>query len=168
MKTKLTRCLSLLVLVLPGLCWSAHRTAAAPAIARAKPAAHSTKATEGALPAEIPKSIFVISANPRESRNPFFPGLNVRPLTPPPDKNHGQGSKPAPADYSGLELNGLTPDGPKPTAMINGHTFEVGETHEIKLANGNKVLVKCEEIRADSVIISVGGQRRELKLPFGL
>jgi hypothetical protein len=52
--------------------------------------------------------------------------------------------------------------------MINSHTFEEGESAEVKLPNGAKVLIKCEEIKNDSVAITVEGQRRELKYRFGL
>ena len=57
---------------------------------------------------------------------------------------------------------------PKRTAMINGRTFEVGEEQEIKLANGTRALVRCAEINGESAVIIVGGQRRELRLRFGI
>ena len=88
----------------------------------------------------------------------FFPQTPVAPLPAP---------KATFADSSAFVLNGITSP-PKPTAMINGCTFEVGEEHEVRLPSGSKMLVKCEEIRADSAVILVGGVRRELRLRGGL
>jgi hypothetical protein len=51
--------------------------------------------------------------------------------------------------------------------MINGRTFEAGEEGEVKLPGGARVLIKCEEIKADSAIIVIGGQRRELRFRTG-
>jgi hypothetical protein len=102
---------------------------------------------------EIPQSVFVIPANPKEGRNPFFPqSTPVAPVVRPKD-----------VDMSGIILNGITSP-PKRSAMINGRTFEVGEPGEIKLPNGAKVLIKCEEIKIDSAVIILDGQRRELRM----
>ena len=110
-------------------------------------------------PVEIPQSVFTISGNPKECRNPFFP--QTAPVAPLP------APKATFSDATAFILNGITSP-PKPSAMINGYTFEVGEEHEVKLPNGSKVLVKCEEIHADSAVIVVGGVRRELHLRGGL
>ncbi|HTL58756.1 MAG TPA: hypothetical protein VL361_23920 [Candidatus Limnocylindrales bacterium] len=109
---------------------------------------------------EIPLSKFDIPASPRDGRNPFFPqSAIVAPIV---------ASKPnAALDFSSIVLNGITSP-PKRTAMINGRTFERGEEGEVRLPSGAKVLIKCEEIRADSAIIFSNGQRRELRLRFGL
>jgi hypothetical protein len=122
-------------------------------------AAATTNALSALAPVEIPLSVFTISANPRECRNPFFPQSAVAAPLPVPKQNS--------SDFSSFILNGITSP-PKRTAMINGSTFELGEEHEIKLPNGSKVMIKCEEIRADSAVISVGGVRRELHLRGGL
>jgi hypothetical protein len=109
----------------------------------------------------IPQSNFVIPSQPTEGRNPFFPQSTARivPVV-----------KFTPAnviDPSLIVLNGITSP-PRRTAMINGRTFEPGEEGEVRLASGNKTLIKCEEIRADSAIIVVGGQHRELRMRSGL
>ena len=118
-----------------------------------------------AIRAEIPKSVFVIPSSPKEGRNPFFPQSAVQ--APPPDLSRIS-KQPVKSDPSLIHLNGITPSGPRVTAMINSRTFEEGESGEIKLPNGAKVLIKCIEIKADSVIIEVDGQKRELKLKAGL
>jgi hypothetical protein len=109
---------------------------------------------------EIPQSVFTMPTNPGEGRNPFFPhSVFAAPKVTP--------KATTPSDFSSIVLNGITSP-PKRTAMINGRTFEAGEEGEVKLAGGGKALIKCEEIRADSAIIVVNGQRRELRLRFGL
>ena len=109
---------------------------------------------------EIPQSVFAVPANPHEGRNPFFPQSIVAApvITPKPN---------SPLDFSSFVLNGITSP-PKRTAMINGRTFETGEEGEVKSASGGRAMIKCEEIKADSAVIIVNGQRRELRLRFGL
>lgn len=109
---------------------------------------------------EIPQSVFQIPANPKEGRDPFFPNaiLGPQPVKP---------KETAPVDLSGFVLNGITSP-PKRTAMINGRTFEPGESGEVRLSNGARVLIKCLEIKSESAIIEVAGQRQELKMRFGV
>jgi hypothetical protein len=106
----------------------------------------------------IPQSIFIIPSTPKEGRNPFFPQSAT--AAPPLRLTE------APLDTSGLVLNGITSP-PKRTAMINGRTFEPGEEADVKMPSGAKVLIKCEEIRAESAVILIMGQRRELRLRAG-
>ena len=109
---------------------------------------------------EIPQSVFQVPANPREGRDPFFPNsiLGPQPVKP---------KEAAPVDLSGFVLNGITSP-PRRTAMINGRTFEAGESGEVRTSNGSKVLIKCVEIKSDSAIIEVAGQRQELRMRFGV
>lgn len=110
-------------------------------------------------PPELPQSVFVIPSSPKDGRNPFFPrstfGADTV-VTP----------KPGHVEFSSFVLNGITSP-PKRTAMINGRTFEVGEEGEVRLQGGGKEFIKCEEIRADSAVILVHGQRLELRFRSG-
>ncbi len=111
-------------------------------------------------PVPIPQSVFVVPSTPKEGRNPFFPSsVSVAPVA--------KAKEGVAVDMAGFVLNGITSP-PRRTAMINGRTFEPGEEGEVKLPNGAKVLIKCEEIGSDSTIIQVNGLRRELRLRFGL
>ena len=122
-----------------------------------------SSATSAALQAEpepeIPQSVFAAPANRKEGRNPFYPNSTLGQL---------QNTKPpsAAVDFA-LVLNGITSP-PKRTAMINGRTFELGEEGEVKLPGGGKAVIKCEDIKADSATVVVNGQRRELRLRFGI
>jgi len=109
---------------------------------------------------EIPQSLFTIPATAKEGRNPFFPrsAATAQPVRP--KENF--------VDSSSLVLNGLTPK-PRPLAMINSRTFEIGEEGDVKLPGGGHVLVRCEEIKDDSATILINGiQRRVLHLRSGI
>jgi len=114
---------------------------------------------------DVPRSVFVVPANLQQGRNPFFPhstrGMTQQPVAPVTQ------SRPV-IDVSDLTLNGIVPTGAHPSAMINGRTFEVGEEGEVRMSNGQKLPVKLEEIKEESVIINVRGQKRELHLRRGL
>jgi hypothetical protein len=107
----------------------------------------------------VPQSVFIVPTSPKQGRNPFFPRST---FNAPPTQ-----AKPQPIDTSAVVLNGLTSP-PRVTAMINGRTFEPGESGEIKLRNGARVLVRCLEIRTDAVVAIIGAQRCELRLRHAL
>jgi hypothetical protein len=109
----------------------------------------------------IPPSIFIVPTQPAEGRNPFFPQSTVQVVM------VSKVTKENPIESFSFVLNGITSP-PKRTAMINGRTFEAGEEGEVRMPSGGKILIKCEDIKADSAIINVGGQRRELRLRTGL
>ncbi len=109
--------------------------------------------------AMVPESVFAVPANPKQGRNPFFPDSTfAKPAQP---------AKSGQLDVSAFVLNGITSP-PRRSAMINGRTFEPGEEAEIKLPTGGKVLIKCAEIKDDSVVIQVAGQQRELRFRAGI
>ncbi len=105
-----------------------------------------------------PQSVFVIPATPKEGRNPFFPHSK-------PDLT-SVSPKPDPVEAVTFLLNGITSP-PKRMAMINGRTFEAGESGEVKFRGGTKIPIQCLEIRDDAVIIKVGTERRELRMRGG-
>jgi hypothetical protein len=109
----------------------------------------------------FPQSIFSVPTQPGEGRNPFFPQSTVQVVIIP------KITKDNPIESFSFVLNGITSP-PRRTAMINGRTFEPGEEGEVRMPSGGKILIKCEEIKADSAVITVGGQRRELRLRSGL
>lgn len=109
----------------------------------------------------IPQSVFNVPTQPTEGRNPFFPQSTVQVVM------VTKISKENPLESFSFVLNGITSP-PKRTAMINGRTFEPGEEGEVRMPTGGKILIKCEEIKADSAVIKVDGQRRELRMRSGL
>jgi hypothetical protein len=155
------------VLVVASLAFSGFGLGASAATDKKQPAPIATSPSKAhkAGPVEVPKSVF----NAMEGRNPFFPAASVQPINPGLTGGKVQ-PPPKPTPITQLVLNGMVPPAKgaeKPTAMINGHTFEQGETAEVKLQNGTKLQIKCEEIRMESVIISIDGSKSELKMRFG-
>jgi hypothetical protein len=143
----------LLALLCPAM---AARAAGSPAPSAP---AFTNAISAASIAAEAPRSIFIVPTSPKQGRNPFFPRSTLN--TP------ASQSTPQPVDTSAVVLNGLTSP-PRLTAMINGRTFEPGESGEIRLPNGAKVLVRCLEIRTNAVVAIVGAQRRELRLRHAL
>jgi hypothetical protein len=68
-----------------------------------------------------------------------------------------------PMRYGELTLKGVSGAKDRRMALINNETLMVGETAKIKVHDG-RVEVTCNEIRDDSVLITVAGKQQELKL----
>jgi len=132
--------------------WLTYCGTAAESVA---PAASSAQTATPAPEMPIPESVFTIPANPSEGRNPFFPNSKSEMPKPTPKKET--------LDTSSLILNGISSP-PRRMAMINGRTFEPGESGNVKLPNGDRLAIKCVEIRDDGATIVVGGQTRELRM----
>jgi hypothetical protein len=123
-----------------------------------RPKAPTPAASAPAAEPEVPKSVFEFPRNPREGRNPFFPESQANVEQPKPKNTV------APMVFV---LNGITSP-PRRTAMINGRTFEPGESGDVRLSGGTKVTIKCTEIGDASAVIMVGNERRELRLRAGI
>lgn len=125
-----------------------------------KPGTRQNPALRGVPEIPFPQSVFVVPSQPAEGRNPFFPqSVAVVAVAP-------KVTRESPVENFTFVLNGITSP-PRRTAMINGRTFEPSEEGEVRMANGAKILIKCLEIRGDSALIDVGGQRRELRMRSG-
>lgn len=127
---------------------------ALPCIGKAAPAKSTNQP-----PKEV-RSIFLVPNNPKEGRDPFFPSATslYRNDTPQPV------SQPTPSADS-LKLVGILGSS---LANINGATFGIGETQEVKTSSG-PISVRLLQIKPqdESVIIEANGLRRELKVGAG-
>lgn len=159
MKTFLERGLRVAVICLvasfvSGLC---------PWLSRAEnqPRPKASAAATNAAPVQliIPKSVFIIPSTPQEGTDPFFPKAYRRaePVV----------RSPTPIATSDLHLKGFSGTSDNRLAIINNHTLATGEEADLTLG-GRRVRVRCVEIKADSVVIEVAGQRQELRLRQGL
>jgi hypothetical protein len=121
-------------------------------------------ARTNALPAqaEIPKSVFVIPTTPQEAKDPFFP-LSMRIFASAVVKTNGQSIPVIPVD---LKLNGISGTADHHLAIINNRTFEVNEEGTVATTTG-RVLIRCLEIKDDSVRVLVNGQELILRLRPG-
>jgi hypothetical protein len=108
-------------------------------------------AHEGAV---IPKSVFIDDV--AVGKDPFFPRSTRR----------GPEIKEVVAAIENtpdLLLKGVSGTINRRLAIINDRTFEVGEEGDLK-AKGQRIRVKCLEIKDKSVLIKINGVDRELLL----
>jgi hypothetical protein len=114
-----------------------------------------------------PQAVFKVPTSLQEGmRDPFFPKSTyfvVRaPVTP-----QQPTTKETVIVHVDLKLQGMSGPLNHRLPIINGRTFEVGEEAEVKTPSG-KVTVRCVEVKADVVTVTVNGERQQLKLPQGL
>lgn len=110
----------------------------------------------------VVQSNFLLPTNNKEGKDPFFP-KSLRPYvsaTPTPNKTV--------TPLTEFVLKALTPQGNPPTAMINNRVLAAGEEGEIKLPSGGKALIHLLEIKDESAVIDVMGQRIELRFKRGV
>ena len=112
-----------------------------------------------------PRSIF--ADDPKTGKDPFFPLTARRAQKFPGPASSPQTSVQAPNknNFDQLLLKGILGNPTRRLALINNHTFEVGEQAELKTLEGRRN-VRCWEIRNRSVVVSFVGesQRKELFL----
>jgi hypothetical protein len=113
----------------------------------------------------VPRSVF--ADDPKTGKDPFFPSSARRSEKVPVPGSGPPTSVPAPNKnvFDRLQLKGILGNSSRRLALINNHTFEVGEQSEVKTLEG-KLNVRCWEIRNHSVVVSFVGesQRKELFL----
>ena len=106
--------------------------------------------------------MFTIPTNHKEGRDPFFPNSTIANSAPVARTNPTVALAP-----TKMILMGISGTPQKRLAIINGRTFEKGEEEEIPSVNG-KLKVRCLEIKEETVIITVNGERQELRMRPGL
>ena len=74
--------------------------------------------------------------------------------------------QPTPAVTVELKLKGISGTLARRLAIINNRTFEANEEGAVSTASG-PVRIRCLEIRADSVLVQIGGEQRILQLRPG-
>ena len=132
--------------------------AAAPAPAPVR--SHAPAAvTNAATTVEIPKSVFVIPINSKEGRDPFFPN-SVRVYS---TATSAKTNVVTTAANLVLKLGVLSPNFATIISGTSSRTLAAGEETEFNIPGG-PYHIKCLEIKAESVIIEINGERRELRL----
>lgn len=146
---------------LPGICqrrrpWTRGLLTAALALL-AGSLAYAGPATTPAPVVDQSLSVFV--DDPNFGRDPFFPRSQRRKRTAAVEDTNVVVVVVA----EDLILKGLSGTAEKRLAIINNYTFEAGEEYVLRMANG-PVKVRCIEIRDRSVVISVNGLTKELRM----
>jgi hypothetical protein len=101
-----------------------------------------------------PRSVFSIPSNAGEGHDPFFPD-STRPYA------VAVVASPRVADVTSLVLKGFSGALDRRLVIINNHTFAVGDEGDVVTTDG-RIHLTCIEIKTNSVVIEVGGQRHEL------
>lgn len=93
-----------------------------------------------------------------KGRDPFFPNSTRQALEP---SEQGE-SQPTIV----LAVKGFSGYGTHRMAIINDHTFMVGEESEVVSAGG-RIRIRCVEIRDDVAVVTIGNtpQKIELRIP---
>ena len=102
----------------------------------------------------VSRSVFILPANPKEGHDPFFPN-STRPY------ETAIAARPQIGDVSSLVLKGISGPPNRRLAIINNHTVGVGDEEDMVSAQG-RIHFRCVEIKPNSVVIEVSGQRHEL------
>jgi len=103
---------------------------------------------------EPPRSLFTVPADSRAGRDPFFPD-STRPY------EAVAAANPRVADVTSLVLKGFSGSLNNRLVIINNHTFAAGDEGDVTTPVG-RIHLTCIEIKTNSVVIEVGGQRHEL------
>jgi|SRR5665213_728343 len=124
-------------------------------------AAAGVPAVFGGPPAAAPakpvivRSEFVMPTGPREGRDPFFPE-SMRPYE---DSMVAKRT----VEVNAFSVRGISIEHGHPMAIINNHTFAVGDEGDVLTPTG-RVHLRCIEIGTGTVEIEVNGVKRELSI----
>jgi hypothetical protein len=127
-------------------------------------------AAAGAAPSHLAKtetqpavSKFVMPANPSEGRDPFFPNSTRVYANNSNSTKHG-------AAPTGLALKSILGVPPRDFAIINNHTFAVGDEGDVITDSGDRLHIHCLEInpQAGTATVEANGTTEILRLPEGL
>lgn len=99
-------------------------------------------------------SVFVMPANPREGRDPFFPESS-RPY----EEALASTNR---TEASAFTIKGMSYEHGHAMVIINNHTFAVGDEGDV-VSGSSHVHLRLIEIRGDAAVIEVNGLRREIK-----
>jgi len=101
------------------------------------------------------RSVFVLPSSTKEGRDPFFPeSTRVADAL-------AQAAATKPVDITTLTVRGISGTSGHLLAIINNHTFAVGEEADMQTSSG-RTHVRCVEIHTDSVLVEINGQMRRL------
>ena len=111
---------------------------------------------------EIPQSVFAYPNNALEGRDPFFPGSTRVYGTNPDNQNRS-------ASLSDLTLKSILGTPPRVFAIINTHTFAVGDNGDVTLKDGRRLHIHCVDInpKARTVTVEASGVSVILTFPGG-
>src|SRR5579864_4776387 len=129
----------------------------APVVARA--ASQSEPATNSIV---SPRSVFDIPTTAKEGRDPFFPestraadaAAAAAATTVPHNPNEA---------IANLKVPGISGTPGHQFAIINNHTFAVGDEGDVMTSSG-RVHLRCIKIQPDAVVVEIAGRIHQIKV----
>ncbi|HXF11306.1 MAG TPA: hypothetical protein VN625_11025 [Desulfuromonadaceae bacterium] len=109
---------------------------------------------------EMPKSVFVIPEDSSQGHDPFFPN-SMRPYL----SNKGPAKPTSAPTLSDLVVKSILPSGDRIYAIINNHTFTIGDEGPV-LVKGQRMSVKCISINAATGTVTVESEGVRAVLTF--
>jgi len=101
------------------------------------------------------RSVFTAPKNSKEGRDPFFPeSTRLVDISAPTNR--------AP-EITSLTVPGISGTPEHLLAIINNHTFAVGDEGDVLTATG-RIHLRCVEIQTNAVVVEVDGQLHRIKL----
>ncbi len=102
------------------------------------------------------RSVFILPASPKEGRDPFFP-LSSRTIgNPVVSTNHI-------VEITSIKVPGISGAPGHLLAIINTHTFAIGEEGDVKTDSGS-LHIRCVDIQANHVMVLINGQIHRLNV----
>jgi hypothetical protein len=124
-----------------------------------KTAASAPSAKTNAAPAELVISPAIFDLTVKGIKDPFFPLTQRVPIPATTITTNAPNISAA-----SFQLKGLSGSLDRRLAMINNRTLAIGEASEVTTAGGNKINIRCVDIKDSSVIIRVAGQAEPIEL----
>lgn len=116
--------------------------------------------TNSTIRAAAPRSLFITPNSVKEGRDPFFPdSTRVYDAVTQVNPNRK-------VDATSLVVRGISGSLNRRFVIINNHTFASGEEGDVLTATG-RAHIHCVEIRSDSVVVEINGQRHVLAINPG-
>jgi len=101
------------------------------------------------------QSVFILPSNPKDGRDPFFPDSTRTPELAQPASHT--------VEVSSLKVPGISGTPGHLLAIINNHTFAVGEEGDVKTGSG-LVHIRCLEIQNNAVVVEINGQPHRINV----
>lgn len=107
------------------------------------------------------QSVFEIPNSPKDGRDPFFPESSRM------AEAHAAASAAAAsrnvAEVTALKVPGISGTPGHLLAIINNHTFAVGDEGDVTTSTG-RIHLRCVDIQHDSVTVEVNGRTHKIKV----
>lgn len=122
---------------------------------QSKPSSNTSTNTPTTIPAPVVRAVFILPISSRDGRDPFYPE-SIRLV-----------AEAAPTsgafDISSLKVPGISGTPGHLFAIINNHTFGIGDEGDVVTPSG-RVHLRCVDINSELVTIEINGQVHRIRV----